>query len=547
MQKTINLLIFTTVVLITSCSRQDRGIEGKTVFRYNESAGITSLDPAFARNQANIWAVNQLFNGLVQLDSNLIVQPCIAKRWTVSDDGKTYTFFIRTDVYFHDDPSFSDRKGRNVTADDFVYSFRRLADKKLASPGAWVLGMVQLVNGLPDVSSINDTTLIIRLQKPFPPFLGMLSMQYCSVVPKESITYYKNDFRSNPVGTGPFRFKMWKEGVKLVMLKNDQYFETEHNNRLPYLDAVAITFIIDKQSAFLEFVKGNLDFMSGLDASYKDEILTPSGKLNPSYANKIRMTSQPYLNTEYLGFLVDGSNPLMQNSPMMKKEVRQAINYGFDRKRMMRYLRNGIGKPGTHGFIPAGLPGYAETPGFGYEYNPEKARQLLAEAGYPMGKGLPPITLSTNASYLDLCQFIHSQLSQIGIDMKIDVSPPATLRENIAQARVVFFRGSWIADYPDAENYLSLFYSPNHSPDGPNYTQYSNKAFDKLYNAAFIENDLVKRSFIYRSMDSLLMQDAPAVVLFYDQVLRFSRLNITNLGSNPLNLLELKRVKKSGK
>ncbi|PKO95198.1 MAG: ABC transporter substrate-binding protein, partial [Bacteroidetes bacterium HGW-Bacteroidetes-9] len=290
MQKTINLLIFIVIVLIASCSRKDRGMEGKTVFRYNESAGITSLDPAFARNQANIWAVNQLFNGLVQLDSNLIVRPCIAKNWMVSDDGKTYTFFLRTDVYFHDDPSFAGGKGRNVIAEDFVYSFQRLADKKLASPGAWVLGAVQLLNNLPDVSSLNDTTLIIRLQKPFPPFLGMLSMQYCSVVPMESIEYYKNDFRSNPVGTGPFRFKMWKEGVKLIMLKNEHYFEKEHNKQLPYLDAVAISFIIDKQSAFLEFVKGNLDFMSGLDASYKDEILTPSGKLNPTYATKIRMT-----------------------------------------------------------------------------------------------------------------------------------------------------------------------------------------------------------------------------------------------------------------
>ena len=178
------------------------------------------------------------------------------------------------------------------------------------------------------------------------------------------------------------------------------------------------------------------------------------------------------------------------------------------------------------------MPGFAENPGFGYDYNPVKARQLLSQAGYPMGKGLPAITLSTNASYLDLCQFIQSQLSQIGIDLKIDVSPPATLRENIAQARVPFFRGSWIADYPDAENYLSLFYSRN-------------PAFDRLYDVAGTENELSKRSRLYRAMDSLVMDDAPVIVLFYDQVLRLSRRNICGLGSNPLNLLELKKVKKT--
>jgi oligopeptide transport system substrate-binding protein len=547
MNKLFKPLLLLSLLINISCYRNKSEIEGKSVFRYNEYAGITSLDPAFARNQANIWAVNQLFNGLVQLDSNLLIRPCIAKEWSVSEDGKIYTFHLRNDVYFHNNMVFPQNKGRKVTAGDFVFSLQRLADKQLASPGAWVLGTVQLKKGMPDISASNDTTLIIRLNKAFPPFLGMLSMQYCSVIPPEAIAYFKDDFRSNPVGTGPFSFKMWKEGVKLVMVKNENYFESDSGNKLPYLDAISVTFIIDKQTAFLEFVKGNLDFISGLDASYKDEILTPSGRLNPDYADRITMTSQPYLNTEYFGFLTDASNPLMISNPILKKEIRQAINYGFDRKMMVRYLRNGIGEPGIHGFIPAGLPGYADESGFGYDYNPEKARQLLKKAGYPMGKGLPPVTLSTNASYLDLCQFIQSQLSQIGINMKIDVSPPATLRENIAQARIPFFRGSWIADYPDAENYLSLFYSLNHSPVGPNYTQYSNIEFDKLYRIASTENNIGKRCSIYRTMDSLLMEDAPVVVLFYDQVLRFSRKNILSLGSNPLNLLELKRVKKLGK
>ena len=170
--------------------------------------------------------------------------------------------------------------------------------------------------------------------------------------------------------------------------------------------------------------------------------------------------------------------------------------------------------------------------------------QLLAKAGFPGGKGLPPITLTTNASYLDLCKFIQSQLGEIGINTKIDVTPPATLREMIAQSKVNFFRGSWIADYPDAENYLSLFYTPNFCPAGPNYTHFSSASFDKLYDDCINESNDSIRGQKYMQMDRLLIEEAPVIVLYYDEVLRFSQKSISGLGSNPLNLLNLKQVKK---
>lgn len=545
MQKYVKqLLAIFLLLLISACGNRPEELEGKTVFRYNESAGITSLDPAFARNQANIWAVNQLFNGLVQLDSNLLVQPCIAKSWEVSEDGMIYTFTLRNDVYFHDNVCFAEGKGRKVTSEDVVYSLHRLTDPTIASPGAWALSSVSENAGKPDISAPNDSIVVIKMKYPFPPFPGLLGMQYCSVVPREAVEYYGENFRNSPVGTGPFYFKMWKEGVKLVLLRNDNYFEYNGADRLPYLDAVAVSFIIDKQTAFLEFVKGNLDFISGLDASYKDELLTASGMLNPKYNEKIKMHSQPYLNTEYLGFIYDSLNPLINTSALKDVNVRKAINMGFDRKKMIRYLRNNIGEPGTKGMIPAGMPGYNHYKNYGYDYNPSEARRLLAKAGFPDGKGMGPVVLSTNASYLDICQFIQSELSKIGIELKIDVSPPATLKENIAQSRIPFFRGSWIADYPDAENYLSLFYSGNFTPQGPNYTLYNNPAFDRLFlEASSITHDSLRFE-AYTRLDSIIMQDAPVVVLFYDRVLRFTRSGISGLGSNPMNLLVLKHVKK---
>jgi oligopeptide transport system substrate-binding protein len=540
----IQFLLIFIYLHFFSCTRETGSGNGKTVFRYNESAGISSLDPAFARNQANIWAVNQIFNGLLQLDDALKPVPCIARSWEISADGLTYTFFLKNDVYFHDSEVFPGGKGRKVNASDFVYSFNRIVDPGIASPGAWIFGQIQKRGNTYSFDAINDSTFRIKLSSPFPPFLGLLCMQYCSVVPREVIERYGPDFRQHPIGTGPFYFQVWKEGAKLVLLKNTHYFETDSGRRLPYLDAVAVTFIVDKQSAFLEFVKGNLDFMSGIDAGYKDEMLTHSGELNPKYRNRITLIKHPYLNTEYLGILVDSNNLIMRNNPLRWRVIRQAMNYGFDRVKMMQYLRNDIGLPGLSGIVPAGLPWYDQEMVKGYSYNPELARNLLAKAGFPGGKGLPAITLSTNASYLDLCKYIQSQLNELGFEILIDVTPPATLREMISQSKVAFFRGSWIADYPDAENYLSLFYSPNFCPVGPNYTHYSNPSFDQLYRSASTEVNDSLRGRLYMKMDRILMEDAPVIVLYYDQVLRFAGTNIDGLGCNALNLLNLKKVRK---
>lgn len=541
-QRTIILLLW--VVMLFSCKSSPDGNAEMSVFRYNESAGITSLDPAFCSNQSNIWVANQLYNGLVQLDDNLEIIPCIASSWEIDQNGLEYVFHLRKDVYFHDSPVFKETTGRRVVASDFVFSFGRIADPGVASPGAWVFNKVKRINGVPVFTALNDSTLQIVLERPYPPFLGLLTSQYCSVVPFEGIDKYGADFRKSPVGTGPFRFKFWKEGVKLVLVKNPRYFEIEGTERLPHLDAVAVSFITDKQAAFLEFVKGNLDFMSGIDASYKDELLTREGNLNPKYRDKIDLLTGPYLNTEYLGILVDTASPLMTGNPLKKLNIRKAINHGFDRRKMMRYLRNNIGIPGTSGMIPPGFPGIDQSAVTGYDFAPRKAVQLLDEAGYPGGKGLPPITLTTNASYLDLCKYIQSQLNEIGFDIKIDVTPPGILRDMIAQSKVSFFRGSWIADYPDAENYLSLFYSRNFCPAGPNYTHFSSREFDRLYDLAALESDDSLRSLIYARMDNLVMQQSPVVILYYDQVLRFTQKDVKGLTTNPLNLLTLKKVTK---
>lgn len=532
------------LISLVACQNKWSEESKLSVFRYNEAAGVSSLDPAFSKDLSNIWVCNQLFNGLVQLNDQLQIIPSIAKNWIISDDGKTYTFNLRNDVFFHDHKIFKDQKGRRVIASDFKYSFRRLLSNELASPGRWVFSKVKDNHENPQFTVINDSTFQIELTEAFPPFLGMLCMKYCSVVPKEAVEILGVDFRKQPIGTGPFQFKYWKEGSKLILLKNPAYFEFDNKQRLPYLDAISISFLIDKQAAFLQFIQGELDFMSGIDASYKDELLTIDGKLSPKFKDQINLESQAYLNLEYLGILVDDEKEIVKRHPLNNKLIRQAVNYGFDRKKMMKYLRNNIGEPALSGVIPKGLPGYSPD-GIGYHYNPDKSRALLEEAGYKNGIGLEEITLATNAEYLDLCKYIQHQLNEIGFSVKIEVNPPAALRELKAQAKLNFFRASWIADYPDAENYLSMFYSSNFCPDGPNYTHFKNSRFDLLYQTALKETSLEKRINYYQQMDSIVMSESIVIPLYYDQVLRFSGKNISGLGNNAINLLDLRRVKKS--
>ena len=516
-------------IFLFSCS-QNNDISHLKIFKYNEISGINSLDPAFSKDLASVWATSQLFNGLVQLDSNLLIKPSIAKSWKVSNDKLNYIFYLRDDIYFHNTDKLSLERGRKVNAFDFEYSFSRLIDTKVASPGRWVMSNVK------SFKAQNDSIFLIELYSPFPGFLGLLSMQYCSVVPKEIVE--STDFHSNPIGTGPFKFQMWQKGEKLIFRKNQNYFEIENNQRLPHLDGVSITFLRDKQAAFLQFILGNLDFLSGIDASYKDEILTKEGKLNTKYTNDINLHTQDYLNTEYLGFYSKDTL-----SPIQYLKIRQAINYGFDRKKMLKFLRNNIGTPAINGFVPRGMPSFNKNL-IGYDYDKEKSLKLINEVKQLNNGSLEPIVLSTNSSYLDLCEYIQNELSKNGLELEINVNPPSTHRQMVATSKLSFFRASWIADYPDAENYLSLFYSKNYSPNGPNYTHFKNDKFDNLYEISLSEsNDSIRFNY-YNEMDKIIIENAPIVPLYYDNVLRFTQKNISGLSNNANNMLYLKRVKK---
>jgi peptide/nickel transport system substrate-binding protein len=521
------LIIILFGILLSSCEK-DSDIKNN-IFKYNEYSNISSLDPAFSSTLRNIWPVNQIFNGLVQLDKNLEIKGDIASSWTISEDKKTYTFKIRQDVYFHNSELFGKNLTRNVKAKDFEYSFNRLIDSKIASPGYWVF------NNVKDFKSISDSIFQIELKKEFDPFLGILSMKYCSVVPQEIVAALGDKFSKKPIGTGPFKFKKWDENVKLVLSKNKNYFEHDSlGQKLPYLDGIAISFIPDKKSEFMELLSGRLDMVSSPENSIIDQIFDYKGDLNPRFSSNYNLLKSPYLNTEYIGFNIQKN---------IKKDtlLRYAINSGIDRKKMMQYLRKNIGYPAESGIVPNGLNNSFYLPR--YNYDPDLSKKLISI--YKSNNYIDEIniTIVSDSQYLDILEFIQSELQKIGVQVQIEITPPSILRQGKATGKFDAFRASWIADYPHIENYFSLFYSKNHTPKGPNYTFFSNSNFDELYELIGYQNSISYEK-ISNDLENIIRRYSPIIPLYYDMSVRIVPKNISGLEANAINQLNLKSVVK---
>ncbi|WP_044016713.1 ABC transporter substrate-binding protein [Hymenobacter sp. APR13] len=545
--------VFLLLTGLAACQSPAPATDARRVFRYNQPESLTSLDPAFARNQANTWAVTQLYNGLVALDDSLRPSPSVARRYEISPDGKTYTFWLRPEVHFHDDAVFAGGKGRRVLAQDFVYSFKRLLDGPTASPGGWIFRgkVLETSAGEPSDTAfvaMNDSTLRIHLREPFIPFLGILTMPYAYVVPREAVQKYGKDFREHPVGTGPFVFKQWDEGNAIIYHRNPNYWKKDAQGQpLPYLDAVQISFIQDRKTEFLTFMQGKLDFLSGIRSGSRDLIMYPDGTVREDFQGKFQLQKVPYLNTEYLGMQQDPANLRGDNAEtgraLRDKRVRQALNYALNKPEFLAYFLNNVGKPGNSGFVPASLPSFSAALVPGYTYQPEKARALLKAAGYGPGKPLK-LRLSTVAETKEYCEYYQKKWAEVGVQVEIDVNQGAAHGELIDNGRAAFFTRSWLGDYPDAENYLALFYSKNFAPAGPNKTHFRSPAYDRLYEQAKLEQNTEKRYELYRQMDRLIVEECPVVAVYYDEVVRLTQNNVRGLTPNPMNQLVLERVRK---
>lgn len=525
------------IIFFISCKRS----EYSNVLRMNLNSNLNTLDPAFAKDQNATWMTSQIFNGLVELDTLLNPVPSIAQSWKVLNDGLIYRFILRNDVIFHESKFFP-KKIRKVNAWDVKYSFTRICNPQLASPGFWIFN--GKIKGIEDYLSkksdeiegfkaINDTIFEIHLNKPFAPFIYLLAMPYAFIVPKEVVEKSQN-FSLNPIGTGPFVFKNWEQGKYLILHKNINYFE----KNLPKLDAIYIRMLTSKLTAFAEFKKGNLDFINHLDPIFIHEILDSTENLKPEYNQNFYLKKVPQLSTEYLAFRLDKPNNIFQ-----KNELRKAISYLIDREALVKHLLNGIGKPAIHGFLPYGLPDF--DPNIkGYEYNPSKALELTQKIGYKNFHEVPEFTLFTNPNYQKLATFLQFSFQKHGLKCKLELLEPSTLRKEIANGKIDFWRASWMADYPDSENYFSLLYSPYFSPQGPNTTHFQSSMVDSLYNQLNQVFEPNKRKIIVNQLENAILEECPLIYLYYEQTTRLIRKEVSSLYVDPMNSLRLKYTEK---
>ncbi|MCO5254830.1 MAG: ABC transporter substrate-binding protein [Bacteroidetes bacterium] len=535
------------LLVVIGCNNVDNS-QNAAFFRYNEDAAITTLDPAFVRNQAEIWACSQIFEGLVEFDDNLNIVPCIAKEWEISNSNKTYRFKLKDNVFFID---YQGKQRRKLTAQDFVYSFSRLVKKENASPGSWIfndkIDLTLFENGSEQDTAfpfraVNDSIFEINLTIPFAPFLSLLANPYCFVVMPEEAEKQGKEFRSRPTGTGPFRFVRWDEDVQMLLHQNPFYHETSKKGKIPYLQGILIDLNKNKQAAFMGFIAGKYDFFNGINPNIKDELFTQNGTLKQKYQKDFTLKSTPFLNSEFIGFYIDKTPPGMNKDKFA--ELRKMLNLATNRAEIITFLKNGLGSPADRGFVPYGIASYDSVRTAGLAFAPLKAEAWMKSQGYNANTTLK-LTLNTTADYVDIAVLLKNQWKKIYVDLTIEIHPGSFLRQLRNQGKALLFRASWIADYPDPDNFMAYFYSPFHSPNGPNYTHFTNEECDQLYVKSMSEPDTKIRMKYLAQMDSIVSAECPVLFLYYDKSVRLVSNRVQGLEANPMNFLRLKYVSKN--
>lgn len=569
----IPLVASVLTLSLISCSDDTKenheGAEGKGgvymggVMRMNEVEAFKSLNPIAVNEIVGFHIGSQLFEGLVKFDQNdLSIKPAIARSWEINENQTEWTFHLRQGVMFHPDACFADGKGRELKASDIKFCFDKLCtadpnnsqfdvtfkDRVVGANESFEASKTGKNLSVSGVKVVNDTTLVISLKTPFAGFLNVLAMPGCWAYPKEALDKYALDMRIHPVGTGPFQLETVKEGEVLIMKKNPNYYGMDKDgNKLPYLDGLKYTFIREKKAEILEFKSGNLDMVYRLPVEIVPEIL---GDLEHAKDRKteFQILSSTAFNTNYLGFNCT-------SAAFNKKEVRLAFNFAIDRHKIADFTLQGEGNAGDYGIVPYveafEKDGYDFKGLKGYTLDVAKAKEYLKKAGYPDGKGFPKVTLQINSgggNNILIAEVVQKMLKEnLNVDVDINTVPFAEHIDQVQSGKVDFFRFAWIADYPDPETFLTIFYG-KHVPANAteksfiNYSRFKNARFDSLFSASFTEPDKAKRYGMLAKAEQILLDEAPFMPIFYDENFRLEQLNVRNFPENAMNYMDLSVV-----
>ncbi len=509
---------------------------GESVFR-GELGRIRGFDPAQASDIATAMAVSQVYEGLLQVGYRARpyrVEPNLAAELPVwSEDGLTCTIRLRPGLRFQDDPCFPGGRGRVLTAADVVYSIQRVADPRTGATGYWAFrghiagldafreacGMGSASNvarAATGLEAVDAQTLRFHLTHPWPQFEWVLTLPAAFVVPHEAVTTYGADFARHPVGSGPYVLQHWRPNYSLDFIRNPQWAATgrrdletgrESAGPVPHIDRVVWNVVGDASTAWLLFLRGALDVV-GLARDNGDAVLTAEGRLTGDLAARgVRLSAAPALDTYYIGFNMD--DPVVGTN----RALRQALTCAFDRAAWLRYHQGRVVE--ASGPVPPGIEGHLATPS-PFAFDLERARRLLTQAGYP--GGADPLTGrrlelrlelgAADAETRETAELLVHFMDRIGLSLMPSYNNRPTFFRKLEQRRAQLFALNWAADYPDAENFLQLFYGPNASP-GPNRTNYRNPEFDRLYEQALTTRETAARAALYRRMAEIVQTDCP--------------------------------------
>jgi oligopeptide transport system substrate-binding protein len=522
------------------------------VFNANEAEELRSLFPLSLTQAASQRIAAQIFEGLVSFDQrDLSIRPALATRWTVDPSSSIYTFTLRRDASFHDDACFPSGKGRAFTSEDVVHAFTQLCTASGINQMSWLfLGRVAgaeehfaasmkgpVQGGVRGVEAVDGHTVRITLTGPSPNFLQVLAHQGCWIYPRELVEKYGADAHWHPVGTGAFRMRSFRRGEALILERNPSYWaEDEHGNRLPYLDAIRYTFANDKNRELEEFEKGHLSVIYELPVERTDFLQQAHGRF--------QVQSIPAYSVQFYGF-----NHRL--APFNDIRVRRAFSMAIDRQLLVDSILDGFVVPATRGVVPPGFQGYPYDSVPPLIHDPAAARALLAQAGYPQGKGLPAIHLQVNNDgfgYVQVASMVQIMLEEeLGARVVTTVLPVKQHFERIERGEALFWREGWIVDHPDPENVLALFHGRSVPTDSSgssflNSTRYVNAVFDAAFGAAQGTIAHQDRMRLLARAERQLMQDAVVVPLYHERSIRLLQPHVRDLPINSMEYRDLRWV-----
>jgi oligopeptide transport system substrate-binding protein len=564
------------VSLLSGCGRGDRRTAGETqlrqapggvyyggVFRLNESEYIKNLFPHNITDAYSYRVASQIYEGLFRFnDETLDVEPGLAERFELDETRTLYTFYLKRGVYFHDNPCFPDGKGRELTAEDVRYAFTRLCTQDINNQHFSIFkGLLvgadahyaasaeqQPEAGVEGIRVVDSHTLQLQITAPNALFLVHLARPACFIFPREAFERYGVDMRIQAVGTGPFMLQPGDvdEDISILLRRNSNYYRKDaQGNALPYLDAVNIQFIKDKKTELFEFRKGNLDMIYRLPTEFIIEILEETMPGASGEYSQFELQRSPEMMTQILVL----NN---QTGVFSDLRVRKAFSYAIDRAKILDFVLNGEGyAPGHHGITPPVFSNYDINGIRGYQLNIDSARYYLGQAGYPGGKNFPSIQFMLNAEgerQTHVAVEIQKQLKDhLNIDVELVILPFAQLLEKSYRGEFTMMRAAWVADFPSPENFLWVFNGsdvPNSAGkvSYPNIPRYINQDFDRLFDAALGAPSIDAANALFSQAESLLMQEAPVIVLWYDEGYRLVQSYVRNFPNNPMQYRDFAEV-----